>query len=214
MAKKIAAVVLAAGDATCKGQPKLTLPIDDQPLIRRVVEAVSRARVDDTIVVVGAHEESVVSALQGTPARTVSNPDHARGVGTSIRLGIESAPEDTEAYLLVPGDLALLDTATLDSLIQRFEAGPEGIVVPEYQRVPSPVMLLDRRYRDQLMNLDDEDDALRVLLENPQDVYDHHMSTDGVVFDIDDEEDYEDLLRRLGLPLPSEDPPVTSEPSL
>jgi molybdenum cofactor cytidylyltransferase len=211
MAKKIAAVVLAAGDATCKGQPKLTLSIEDQPLIRRVVEAVARARVDDTIVVVGAHQEVVTAAVQGTPARIVANPDHARGLGTSIRLGIESAPEDTEAYLLVPGDLALLDAATLDSLIQRFESGPEGIVVPEYQRVPASVMILDRRYRDQLLNLEDEDDALRVLLENPQDVHDHHMSTDGVVFDIDDEEDYEDLLRRLGLPLPSEENPITSD---
>ena len=48
-------------------------------------------------------------------------------------------------------------------------------------------------------------------LDVAQDVHDHHMSTDAVVFDIDDEEDYEELLRRLGLPLPSEETPVTTD---
>jgi molybdenum cofactor cytidylyltransferase len=200
MAKRISAIVLAAGESTCLGKPRLMLPIEARPMVRVVADALAAAKVSEVVVVVGAAADVVGAALEGSGARIVRNPRYAEGRGTSVHAGVSAADEGAEAYLIVPADMPLVDAALVDRLVDRLAKGREGILVPAYQRVPGYPLIFDRRYRDQLLALKPDDDLYVLLAENPRDVLDVHVVTDSVVFDVDDEEDYDALLRRLGLP--------------
>ena len=60
------------------------------------------------------------------------------------------------------------------------------------------------------MTIDPEDEVRSIMAAHPRDVLDIHLRTNVVVFDIDGEEDYEELLARLGLaPPPSPEPEPT-----
>ena len=214
MAKTISAVVLAAGETTGMDKPKLTLPLEDKAIVRHVVDNLQRAKGNEIVVVVGADHVEVRNALSGTSATIEHNADYESGIGSSIRAGMTVASAEAEAYLIMPGDLPLVQTEQVDHLIDRFEEAHEGIVVPAYQRVPGFPVILDRRYRDRLMSLEAEDDVRTVLVDHPRDVLDIHFTTNVFVFDIDSEDDYEELLKRLGLePRAPEVAATTEEPA-
>ena len=92
----IAAVVLAAGEASRFGTPKQRL------LLPEVLERLEQSPVDDIVVVAGAH------TLE-TPARVVTCAGWKRGPGASLSSGLEELGDDVEAAIVVLADGPDLD---------------------------------------------------------------------------------------------------------
>ena len=87
----IAAVVLAAGEASRFGTPKQRL------LLPEVLERLEQSPVDEIVVVAGAH------TLE-TPARVVTCAGWKRGPGASLSSGLEELGDDVEAAIVVLAD--------------------------------------------------------------------------------------------------------------
>jgi CTP:molybdopterin cytidylyltransferase MocA len=96
----VAAVVLAAGEATRFGAPKQRI------LLPAVLDRLARSPVDEVVVVSGAHELELPSATvrQGVPARLVECADWARGPGASLRCGLAALGDGVEAAVVVLAD--------------------------------------------------------------------------------------------------------------
>jgi molybdenum cofactor cytidylyltransferase len=129
----IAAIVLAAGTSTRMGRQKLLLPIGGQPLIRRSVEAVLAAGLDDAVVVLGEAAEAVGATLAGLPVRTVVNPHYAEGQSTSLRAGLDALRAETDAAVVALGDQPLPDPDVIRRLVGVFRATGRPIAVPVYR---------------------------------------------------------------------------------
>jgi nicotine blue oxidoreductase len=97
---RVAAVVLAAGEATRFGAPK------QRVLLPGVLERLGRARVDEIVVVSGAYELEPPSdtVSQGAPVRVVACTEWSSGPGASLRCGLASLPDDVEAAVVVLAD--------------------------------------------------------------------------------------------------------------
>ena len=97
---RVAAIVLAAGEASRFGAPKQRL------LLPSVLERLSAAPVDEIVVVAGAHPLDVPSnsLLQGPAIRLVECDDWDRGAGASLRCGLAALGEDVEAAVVVLAD--------------------------------------------------------------------------------------------------------------
>jgi CTP:molybdopterin cytidylyltransferase MocA len=96
---RIAAVVLAAGEATRFGAPKQRL------LLPRVLERLARAPVDEVVVVSGAYElDPCDDQLQGRPCRIIRCREWARGPGATLRCGLAALPDEVEAAVVVLAD--------------------------------------------------------------------------------------------------------------
>ena len=167
----IAAIVLAAGLSSRMGRFKLTLPWGDHTVIGQVVATLEAAGVDEIIVVTGNRADEVVSALAGTIAYAVHNPDYAAGEMLSsiqagvrevaARQGLKSPPsrsthraagesrlkpaEDAPAALLCLGDQPQMQVATVQAVLSAGEAdGWDRIVIPSYRiRAGHPILLPD-----------------------------------------------------------------------
>ena len=138
------AVVLAAGSSTRMGRPKLLLALDGRGLVRRVVDETLASRVRQTLVVTGAHREAVEAELAGLPVRLVYNPDHTRGMSTSLRAGLDALPPDAEAVVVLLADQPLVDHSIVDALIAERERTGATIVRPSYGGQPGNPVLWDR----------------------------------------------------------------------
>ena len=115
----VVAVVLAAGAASRFGAPKQRL------FLPRVLERVRASGVDDVIVVIGAHELE-------TDARVVRADDWERGMGASLRRGLESLPPETEAAVVVLADGPNLSPAAIDRVLAAWRESGADLVAASY----------------------------------------------------------------------------------
>ncbi len=149
-----AAVVLAAGSSTRMGENKLLLSLEGETVVSRAVRAAAAAALDPIIVVLGHEPERVRAALAGLRCRTVVNPDHANGKGTSLQLGIAEVAASTAAgaAVVMLADMPFVTAAMLARVAAR-EGTAAPMVVSRYGEVNAPPILYDRALFAELLAL-------------------------------------------------------------
>ena len=115
----IAAVVLAAGEASRFGTPKQRL------LLPEVLERLTQSSVDEIVVVAGAH------TLE-TPATVVTCAGWKRGPGASLTSGLEELSDDAEAAVVVLADGPDLAPEAVDRLIASWRSEGGTLVAASY----------------------------------------------------------------------------------
>lgn len=188
----VAGVVLAAGLSRRMGRPKLLLPIDGRPVIRRTVEALAGAGLADLVVVVPPESEALRTALDGLAVRFAVNPAPEAGQAGSVVAGVAALAPGTTAVLIALGDQPDLPRAVLAGVLERHRAGGATIVAPRYREGRgNPVLFTSTVFPELLRLTGDqgaravvEADAARVALVS----FDIPMPRD-----VDTPEDYESL---------------------
>ncbi len=90
-ARRITAILLAAGLSKRLGRNKLLLPLGDETVIRKTAEAVLESAVSEVILVTGHEEALVKQAVKDLNVRLKHNPRYAQGQSTSMVAGVEAA---------------------------------------------------------------------------------------------------------------------------
>jgi nicotine blue oxidoreductase len=108
----VAAVVLAAGEASRFGSPK------QQLLLPRVLERLGETSVDEVVVVAGAYPLDVPSDTVSQGVRVVQCADWALGTGASLRCGLAALGEEVEAAVVVLADGPTLAPAAVERVLE------------------------------------------------------------------------------------------------
>lgn len=193
---RVAAVVLAAGDARRFGAPKLLMPFGDSTIVGCVVAALQTAGLDPIIVVAGAHAPAIAEALSATPARVLRNPQPALGMLSSIRIGVGALPKESDRFLLALADQPRISPDYIRHLLHEHRASGKGIAIPTYQGKRGHPVIIHCRYRRDLLALDDTHTLRDLIHSHPEDITEIESASDAVLRDIDTREQYRDELRR------------------
>ena len=136
---RVAAVVLAAGEASRFGSPKQRL------YLPQVLDRLSKAPVDQILVVQGAYELELPSdtVSQGIPLRLVSCPDWVVGPGASLRCGLDAIAEGVDAAVVVLADGPELSPLAVERALEAWrEQG--GVVAASYAGARGHPLVLGR----------------------------------------------------------------------
>ncbi len=198
-APRIAAVVLAAGLSSRMGSNKLLADLNAHKLIEHTINRLSKAAVDEIIVVTGHEADKVQAALKDHKVRFVHNPDFAQGLSTSIHVGIAAA-QDFDAAFICLGDMPLIEAADLNRMISAFNV-VEGrsLVAPVLGRkLGNPVLWGQEHFAD-LMALTGDRGA-RSLIETRRDqIVEIAVTHDGILLDADTPEALVEIRAKLEL---------------
>jgi len=167
--EKIAAIVLAAGRSSRMGGPnKLLAELDGKALVRHAAEAATGAGLAQTVVVTGHRAEEVGATLAGLDLSLVHNPDFAEGMAGSIRTGMNALSPDTDAVIILLGDMPRIDSAIARKLVAAYRENETGLIVTATAdgKRGNPV-LWDRRFFDALKSLSGDVGARHIIAENP-----------------------------------------------
>jgi nicotine blue oxidoreductase len=115
---RVAAVVLAAGEATRFGSPKQRL------LLPAVLDRLTRSPVDEIVVVEGAYALELPDDVR---ARIVRCGEWRHGPGASLRCGLAALGDDVVAAVVVLADGPRLPPEAVTRVLDAWRAGGETV---------------------------------------------------------------------------------------
>ena len=185
--RRVAAVLLAAGRSTRMGAVnKMLAEIGGKSLVRIAAEQALASRAQPVIVVTGHQREKVEAALKGLPLRLVHNPNFSEGLGTSLKAGIASVPQEADAAIVCLADMPQVDAALMDRLIAAFD--PERgalVVVPSIDGRRGNPVVWSRRFFHDLMSIQGDVGARHLIGNYTEAVIEVPVSGDAALTDVD-----------------------------
>ncbi len=191
------AVVLAAGESRRMGTQKLLLPFGDTTVVAAVVRSARASRAGRTLVVLGADRAAVRLELEPRGVEFAVNEDYQLGMLSSVQAGFRALPADAAAAVVMLGDQPFLPSRVIDAVIGAYEEHGRGIVIPAFQGRRGHPVLIDLKYRGEVLALDPADGLRRLMRAHPGDILEVEAGDANILRDLDTPEDY------AALPKPS-----------
>lgn len=188
----VAAIILAAGASSRFGRPKQLAEFGGRSLVQRAIDAATDGGCRPALVVTGSESAKIVAAISDRDISTVKNTGWHEGVGSSVRAGmrdlIQAAPQ-TSAVVLMVCDQPFVTSEVVSALIDQWRATGKPIVASSYSGTLGVPALFDRACFEELLQLDGDTGAKRIILQNPDRV--GEFSFPKGASDIDTLKDYE-----------------------
>jgi molybdenum cofactor cytidylyltransferase len=132
----IPAIVLAAGASRRLGRPKQLVRIEGEPLLERTFRVTRQAGAWPIFVVLGAHRDAILAAVDLDGATVVVNEEWEQGIAASIHAGVRAVQAnvyDAAGVLMLVCDQTRLSAEHLAALIAGFEsASSQTILASQY----------------------------------------------------------------------------------
>ncbi len=192
----ISGIILAAGESKRMGRPKQLLPWKETTILRHVVENAAQSRLGKVTVVLGHQADVIAASLEQTTAQIVVNAEFKQGMISSLKCGVKHSPRDSEAFMTILGDQALIGVDIINSLIDQYRRSKHGIVVPVYNGRRGHPVIFDRKYRDELLTVYSEGGAREILRKYSEDILEVAVASENVLTDIDTVQEYQQVWRK------------------
>jgi molybdenum cofactor cytidylyltransferase len=165
--KRIGAVILAAGGSSRFGQSKQLIRFRGQSFVRRIIDAACEAGCSPVVVVIASDDEKLRRELDRAGVVMVPNQQWQRGIGSSIRCGIEAlinGSPDVEATVLLVCDQPAIDARVIQRLIALRETTGKNIVASSYADTLGVPVLFTHSVFQELLSLGDNAGAKSIVL--------------------------------------------------
>jgi molybdenum cofactor cytidylyltransferase len=190
--KKIAAIILAAGASTrIGGRVKQLLPWRGKTLIENAIELAMQSHADETLVVLGAHADTIRPVVEKTGARIVVNSQWESGQAMSIRAGLRALAPEIAAAIFVNADQPFLTREVIDALIQRYRDTDASIIASVFAGKRGSPVLFERTHFAELEDLRGEQGGRELLAKYPVVRVEFDDARFGI--DVDTWDEYEKL---------------------
>ena len=187
---KISAIITASGKAERFGSDKLMHKVNSRPIIYYVMESVMKAKFSERLIVLRNNELKEYAENQGFKA--IWNNNYEKGMSESIILGIKNVSLNSDAAMIIPGDIPMMKSEYLDTLIKLYRENGREIAGFLLNGVAASPVIFSRKYFNELLQLQGDRGGKPVIMTHMDDFIGIEAQ-DNSLLDIDTISDAERL---------------------
>ncbi len=189
-------ILLAAGSSSRMGTSKLLLDIHGVPLLTYIATIALQSGIGEVVVVLGANESEHRNAVGHIPVDIVFNPHWERGMGGSIKVGLQhfmARKPSLSSILVMVCDQPLLTSEHLKKLNEKFINSRKPIVASSYSDTSGVPAIFEKSLFTEILSMSDEQGARKIIVAHPDKTINIEFK-DGSV-DLDTPEDYRHFMK-------------------
>ena len=193
----IIGIILSAGESKRMGKPKQLLPWGNSVILQQVIDNASASRLGMILLILGSQADEISGKIKlSSKTRIVVNRDFKEGMSSSVKCGVKNAPEKTEAYMLLLGDQPFVGPDIINQLIACYQKSKHGIIIPVYNGKRGHPVILDTKYKQELLAIGDG--GAKVVVDNHvRDIVEVVVESPEILTDIDTPQDYRKAIREI-----------------
>ena len=188
----ITGIIMASGFSRRMNKDKLTLNFGGELVIEKVIKAAKKSKLDEIILVY--QNEFIRDIGQKNNIKTIFNPSPEKGQSESMKLGIKASNLNTEAFMFIVGDQPLLDSKTINKIIETFNNSDKEIIVPTYNGKKGSPTMFSSKFRNRLLEIEGDRGGRIIIEESPHEVRYVPIDDYKVGLDIDTWDEYQHLV--------------------
>lgn len=194
-ARRLFALIPAAGRSRRMGTSKLLLPWQNTTVIEHLIGTLTRPDIAAVVIVVRPDDQALQETVQRTSATTII-PDHEPPeMRDSVEIGLRAIrdrfyPSDDDAWLLIPADHPLIEPEVLDGMLFRWSSGDCNALVPKFGERRGHPTLLNWSLAARVEQLPREVGINTLLRSSPNFISEWPTDHESVLVDLDTPEDY------------------------
>ena len=195
--RKIALLILAAGESKRMKAIKQLLPWGTTTLLGNAIEKGLRSNIDEVFVVLGASFETIKKSISHYPIEIIKNDDWKSGMGTSISNGVThivNRSNNYDAILIGLADTPLLDVDHFNALIEESANFVKNITATKFNDIIIGVpAIFSSDYFEMLTRLKGDQGAKKIIKLNKDNVV--SIDAGEKYKDVDTPEAYKKLIK-------------------
>jgi len=193
----ISAIVLAAGESTRMGLPKLLLPIEGKSLLQHVIDNALQSKVSEVIVVLGAEATKLRREIKQSQVQIIENASYKEGLSSSLKVGLQAVSPQAQAVLVLLGDQPLISHAIIDTLIDKYKESGSTMVAPVYNGRRGNPVLFDSSLIPELIRVTGDKGGREIIEKHLAQLATVDFEATIIGSDIDSWDDYIEVCRSL-----------------
>ena len=202
--KNYSAIILSAGYSTRMGSFKPLMRIDGKTPLQRCIELFKSCGINNITVVTGYLNECIEKELndiriESNDIRIVLNEKYSEGMFTSIRVGVESLPQGTDAFFILPVDIPSVQECTIKKMLQSYASIKGGILYPTFGEEKGHPTLVSYSFAEEILNNDPEGGLRELFNQHKKQWYYEQVADRGILLDMDIKEDFQLLLEHISV---------------
>ena len=194
----IAVVILAAGESSRMKQAKQLLPWGKTTLLGKAIKEALQSNSEKVYVVLGAKATTIQMQFKSTDVNWILNKNWKKGMGSSISCAINYLLQSNMNYdgiLIMLCDQPLIDADYINKMIATFKRSNKGIVATVYEHSNGVPVLFDKKFLEDLSNLEGNIGAKEIITANSNGVI--AINPYGKEKDLDTLEEYQQALKNI-----------------
>ena len=196
--KKIAGIILAAGESKRMGSTKQLLPFQDATMLEQVMKQARQALFYERIVVLGHDADKIMNSIAFRDMNIVINHDYKKGQSSSLIKGLSVVSPECDGAMFLLADQPLITAAIIWQMLRAFEsseATDTAFVIPfckghrgnpviaakkifpelEGLRSDTGARTFFKKYENQILKVDIDDEAIFFDIDTPEEYFNYEL---------------------------------------
>jgi len=200
---EVSAILLAAGRSKRMGAFKPLLPFGETTVLRNCVQNLRQAGVENIIVVLGHRAQELQESVKDLGLAFAINPDPSSEMSASIACGLRELLPETKAALIALADQPAVPADVIRAVVSKWTSG-QRLVVPEFHGRGGHPVLIDLRFREELLTLNASGGLRSFLKAHQVEVNRLSVNSPFIARDMDTWDDYRALHQEVFGVLPAD----------